>query len=116
MIQRERSLSYPRFNIQPEKHGKWITAKDLQKYQPLEKGKKAEDDLVTLTGRIISKRESSAKLIFYDIMQNGESVQVVASRGRFNGSPENFAEKNRDLCRGDIVCKLTVPEKLRNFI
>lgn len=103
--QRERTLAYPRFSIQPEKHGKWITAKDLLKYQSLEKGKKAEDDLVTLTGRIVSKRESSAKLIFYDIMQNGESMQVVASRGRFIGSPEDFAEKNKDLCRGDIVCK-----------
>ncbi|KAG2198687.1 hypothetical protein INT46_003263 [Mucor plumbeus] len=111
VIQQERSLNYPRFNIQPEKHGKWITVKDLQKYQPLEKGKKAEDDLVTLTGRIISKRESSAKLIFYDIMQNGESVQVVASRGRFNGSPDDFAEKNKDLCRGDIVSFTGVPGK-----
>ncbi|KAI8643153.1 lysyltRNA synthetase putative [Parasitella parasitica] len=107
----ERSLKYPRFDIQPEKHGKWITAKDLQKYQPLEKGKKAEDDLVTLTGRIISKRESSAKLIFYDIVQNGESVQVVASRGRFNRSPEEFADKNRDLCRGDIVSFTGIPGK-----
>ncbi|CEP18782.1 hypothetical protein [Parasitella parasitica] len=112
---RERSLNYPRFDIQPEKHGKWITAKDLQKYQPLEKGKKAEDDLVTLTGRIISKRESSAKLIFYDIMQNGEPVQVVASRGRFNGSADEFADKNRDMCRGDIASAFTgVPGKTKH--
>jgi lysyl-tRNA synthetase class II len=105
-FQRERSLQYPRFAIQPNLHGKWITPKDLTKYQQLEKGQKAEHDLVTLTGRIASKRESSAKLVFYDIVQNGESVQVVASRARFNGSADEFAEKNRDLCRGDIVCKL----------
>lgn len=62
--------------------------------------------MVTLTGRIVTKRESSAKLIFYDIMQNGETVQVVASKGRFEGNKEEFLEKSRELCRGDIVCKI----------
>lgn len=103
---RERVVSYPRFAIHPEIHGQWVTAKDLQRYQILEKGEKAENDLVTLTGRIVSKRESSGKLVFYDIVQNGESLQVVASQKRFGGSKEEFAEKNRDLCRGDIVCKV----------
>jgi lysyl-tRNA synthetase class 2 len=83
-----------------------VTNKDLKKFEGLEKGKKAENDLVTFTGRIISKRESSAKLVFYDIVQNGETMQVVASRGRYNGSPDEFAEKNHELCRGDIACKL----------
>jgi lysyl-tRNA synthetase class 2 len=83
-----------------------VTTKELKKFEILEKGKKAENELVTLTGRVISKRESSAKLIFYDIVQNGEAMQVVASRGRYNGTPEEFAEKNHELCRGDIVCKL----------
>jgi lysyl-tRNA synthetase class II len=104
-FQRERALQYPRFAIQPDLHGKWITPKDLTKYEQLEKGQKAEHDLVTLAGRILSKRESSAKLVFYDIVQNGQPVQVVASRARFNGSADEFAERNRDLCRGDIVCK-----------
>lgn len=70
----------------------------------LEKGQKAEQDIVTLTGRISSKRESSAKLVFYDIVQNGETVQVVASRNRFNGTSKDFEEANRQLSRGDIVC------------
>jgi lysyl-tRNA synthetase class 2 len=80
----------------------------LQKYQSLEKGKKAENDLVTFTGRILSKRESSAKLVFYDIVQNGETMQVVASRGRYDGSVDEFAEKNRELCRGDIACNVSI--------
>jgi lysyl-tRNA synthetase class 2 len=83
----------------------------LQQYQLLEKGQKAEDALVTLTGRVVTKRESSAKLIFYDIMQNGETVQVVASKGRFEGDKEGFLENSRELCRGDIVSFTGVPGK-----
>lgn len=60
---------------------------------------------MTLTGRISSKRESSAKLIFYDIVQNGETFQVVASRNRYQGTPQEFEDANRHLCRGDIVCR-----------
>lgn len=113
-FQGDRVTSYPRFALVPEKHGQWVTTKDLQKYENLEKGKKAENDLVTFTGRILSKRESSAKLVFYDIVQNGETMQVVASRGRFDGSAELFAEKNRELCRGDIACKLLSKSLIRN--
>ena len=78
----------------------------MKKYDVLEKGKKAEEELVTLTGRIVSKRESSSKLIFYDIVQNGETMQVVASRARYNGTPAEFADSNHELCRGDIACKV----------
>lgn len=92
--------------IQPDLHGKWVTPKDLTKYQHLQKGQKADQELITLTGRVNSKRESSAKLVFYDIVQNGENVQVVASRARFDGSVDEFAERNKNLCRGDIACKL----------
>ncbi|CEG81745.1 Putative Lysine--tRNA ligase [Rhizopus microsporus] len=103
---------YPRFKIIPETHGKWISVKDLERYQTLlEKGQKAEQDIVTLTGRINSKRESSAKLVFYDIVQNGETVQVVASRNRFNGTFKDFEESNRQLSRGDIVSFTGVPGK-----
>ncbi|KAI9476216.1 MAG: lysyl-tRNA synthetase [Benjaminiella poitrasii] len=110
-FRQERVLNYPRFALHPQKHGQWIMPRDLQKYQCLKNGQKIEDELVTLTGRIISKRESSAKLIFYDLMQNGETVQVVASRNRFNGTPDDFAEKNGQLSRGDIVSFTGVPGK-----
>ena len=69
----------------------------------LGKGEKT-DNIVTLTGRIHSKRESSAKLIFYDVIQNGELIQVVASHGRYEG--DSFTEANQVLCRGDIACNI----------
>ncbi|KAF7729243.1 hypothetical protein EC973_004773 [Apophysomyces ossiformis] len=103
-------FKYPRFAIQPEKHGQWVTVSDVERYTSLQKGEKS-GDLVTLTGRIHTKRESSSKLVFYDIIQNGKTIQVVASKGRFEGSAEEFAEANGLLCRGDIVSFTGVPGK-----
>ncbi|KAG0171199.1 hypothetical protein DFQ28_004103 [Apophysomyces sp. BC1034] len=103
-------LKYPRFGLQPEKHGRWVTVNDVNAYTSLQKGEKSSD-LVTLTGRIHTKRESSNKLVFYDVIQNGKTIQVVASKGRFEGSAEEFVEANRVLCRGDIVSFTGVPGK-----
>ncbi|KAI8977251.1 hypothetical protein BDF20DRAFT_913599 [Mycotypha africana] len=111
---RDRPLDYPRFCINPKVHGKWITVKELHKYDVLQNGEKAEKDLVTLTGRIVSKRESSQKLVFYDIMQNGEKMQVVASQGKYHGSESKFSECTKHLRRGDIVSFTGVPGKTKH--
>ncbi|KAL0082391.1 protein KARS-1, isoform c [Phycomyces blakesleeanus] len=88
-----------------------MTVKDLSAFDSqLSKGQKA-DTLVTLAGRVQAKRESSAKLVFYDIIQNGEPIQVVVSRGRFEGSFDEFAAANQEVCRGDIVSFTGVPGK-----
>ncbi|KAI8370478.1 lysyl-tRNA synthetase [Radiomyces spectabilis] len=101
---------YPRWSLTPEQ-GQWATVNDIVKYDAvLQKGEKASQ-VFTLTGRIRSKRESSAKLIFYDVVQDGQTIQVLASRGRFEGSPDQFAAANRELCRGDIVSFTGVPGK-----
>ncbi|KAI9488425.1 putative Lysyl-tRNA synthetase [Zychaea mexicana] len=103
-------LQYPRFALDRERHGSWSTVQDIrQKTQLLDNGQKADDTIVTLTGRIHSKRESSAKLVFYDVIQNGELIQVVASKGRYEG--DSFAEANHALCRGDIASFTGVPGK-----
>ncbi|KAI9033708.1 hypothetical protein CLU79DRAFT_724945 [Phycomyces nitens] len=105
-----RRLDYPRFALTPE-HGQLMTVKDLSAFEnQLTKGQKA-DTVVTLAGRVQYKRESSAKLVFYDIIQNGEPIQVVVSRGRFEGSFDDFAAANQDVCRGDIVSFTGVPGK-----
>ncbi|KAI8997097.1 putative Lysyl-tRNA synthetase [Pilobolus umbonatus] len=109
--QSQRQLKYPRFALSPERHGKWVTVKELEQYNHIDKGKKVEGALLTLTGRIISKRESSSKLVFYDIVQNGEVMQVVASRARYSGTADQFQEDNRDLCRGDVVSFTGIPGK-----
>lgn len=97
--QSEARLQYPRFERDPERP--WATIKDIHEFaKHLENGQK-DTRTITLTGRIIAKRESSAKLIFYDLVQNGESIQVMASAGRWEG--ESFAEANQVLSRGDVA-------------
>ena len=97
-------LEYPRFSLDPSHHGTWATVKDIEQHaSTLNQGEKA-NDTVTLTGRIQAKRESSAKLIFYDVVQNGETIQVVVSKGKFVAANQSFADANQTLCRGDIAC------------
>ena len=98
-------IQYPRFALDKERHGTWSTINDIRQLtSSLDKGQKADNTIVTLTGRIHSKRESSGKLVFYDVIQNGELVQVIASKGRYEGA-DSFVEANHALCRGDIACK-----------
>ncbi|KAG2184467.1 hypothetical protein INT43_000376 [Umbelopsis isabellina] len=76
----------------------------------LEKAQKA-DQQVTLNGRIISKRESSSKLVFYDVMCDGDVLQVVASKSTYKGTAESFVQINKILCRGDIIAVSGLPGK-----
>ncbi|KAI7869153.1 hypothetical protein BDF14DRAFT_1785367 [Spinellus fusiger] len=103
--------SYPRFSLTPEQ-GRWITVKELSLLDSqLVKGQKDETTTITLAGRVQSKRDSSAKLVFYDIVQNGETVQIVASRSRYEGTPDAFALANQRIGRGDIVLFTGIPGK-----
>ncbi|ORY98569.1 protein KARS-1, isoform c [Syncephalastrum racemosum] len=96
------SKRYPRFALDPQRHGPWVSVDNVFARGPLlDKGQKTAE-IVTLTGRILTIRESSLKLFFYDIVQNGQVVQVVASRSLFEDK-ESFTETNRRLRRGDIV-------------
>ncbi|ORX45113.1 lysyl-tRNA synthetase [Hesseltinella vesiculosa] len=97
----DKKIEYPRF-IRDVKHGRYISATDLLRMNDRLKSGEKQSETVTLTGRIQSKRESSSKLVFYDIVHNGESVQVVASRSRFS-QPDAFTATNLKVSRGDIL-------------
>ncbi|ORY02158.1 lysyl-tRNA synthetase [Basidiobolus meristosporus CBS 931.73] len=72
---------------------------------------KLEEEAFTTAGRIISKREASSKLVFYDILQNGSTLQAVATRRYFEGDNDEFAQINKTLHRGDIVKITGIPGK-----
>ncbi|KAJ2383867.1 hypothetical protein GGI05_005179, partial [Coemansia sp. RSA 2603] len=74
----------------------------------LANGAKDESALVVIQGRIRSKRESSKKLVFYDIEQDGgrHVVQAVVSEKRCTDQTHgavSFADSNRILLAGDVV-------------
>lgn len=95
-----RIIHYPRFQREINE-GKYINLANMKQQESLLKNGEKSENIVTLTGRIMSKRESSNKLIFYDIMHDGELIQVVASKNRFD-QPDLFTDMNRSTSRGDI--------------
>lgn len=79
-------------------------------FEGLEPESRLKEETVRVSGRILSKRKASSKLVFYDIESNGERLQVMASRGQFQGDPEDkrssddqFRAFNRLLTRGDVI-------------
>ncbi|KAJ2788466.1 hypothetical protein H4R20_007374, partial [Coemansia guatemalensis] len=76
-------------------HSRWGHAMDS--------GAKLTDVQITVQGRIVSKREASKKLFFFDLEQDGQTVQVVSSQARFTGDTARFRALNRALMSGDIV-------------
>lgn len=74
----------------------------LAKYAPVaEDGVVMEDTLVSVAGRIMSKRASGTKLFFYDLRGDGVKVQVMADAR--NATDYDFEKINTAVRRGDIV-------------
>ncbi|RUP47056.1 lysyl-tRNA synthetase-like protein [Jimgerdemannia flammicorona] len=102
--------------------GRWEAA--------LDKGGRVAEQTITVTGEMLSSSQKSIdwqpvsthshmgmaltcyhRLIFYDIVQDGHTVQAVASRNNFIGTDEEFALANKQLYRGDIIATSGVPGK-----
>ncbi|KAG0348483.1 hypothetical protein BG004_005095 [Podila humilis] len=82
-----------------------VSVRDLvAHYQDtLTDGSKDETMKITITGRIHSKRDSSSKLVWFDLLQDGHAIQGVFSRRTYSGSAEEFDTLAKNLHRGDIV-------------
>lgn len=103
--------------VYPHKFHVSISLTDfLERYAPLEKGE-VREELVTVAGRIFAKRESGAKLVFYDLHGETNKLQVMAN-ARLYALPtatassdaadtekrqEAFNKVNERLRRGDII-------------
>ncbi|CAI5442465.1 unnamed protein product [Caenorhabditis angaria] len=73
----------------------------IEKYSSLEK-EQVSNDIVSVAGRIFSKRESGSKLVFYDIHGEGTRLQIMANARVHTGSVD-FVELHDRIKRGDIV-------------
>eukprot|EP00727_Mastigamoeba_balamuthi_P004123 m51a1_g13708 putative lysine--trna ligase isoform x2 (560) ;mRNA; r:82447-84611 len=72
-----------------------------QRYESLKNGEQSED-VVSVAGRIMSKRMSGSSLAFYDLYECQTKVQIMCN-ARSYGDAEHFALINNVLRRGDIV-------------
>ena len=76
----------------------------------LSSGERRKEELVCLVGRILSKRQSSKKLVFYTIVQESgeaETIQIISSESNYlNELPQevgSFKYVNDLLKKGDII-------------
>jgi lysyl-tRNA synthetase class 2 len=54
-------------------------------------------------GRMKNYRDVSSKLIFYDVVQDGEKLQVVVNWGRIGGENDEFHRLSMLTRVGDII-------------
>ncbi|KAH7645353.1 lysine-trna ligase-like protein [Dermatophagoides farinae] len=100
-------------NPYPHKFHVSISLTDyIEKYSSLKNGEIRDDVKVSVAGRIYSKRESGAKLIFYDLRGEGTKIQVMAN-ARYYVDETEFQEINGRIHRGDIVGALGHPCKTK---
>ncbi|KAI0236505.1 lysyl-tRNA synthetase [Massospora cicadina] len=81
----------------------------IEKYSHLPAGERAEE-VVSVSGRIHSKRSSGAKLRFYDLHAEAVKIQIMAQA---QDSERDFAEVHDVLRRGDIVGVIGYPGRTK---
>lgn len=82
-----------------------------EKYGDIASGSHLETDVVRVAGRLEAKRESSKKLVFYTIIQDGSNIQIMANLKfyKFDESLSTedklrkFVEDTTSVSRGDII-------------
>jgi len=85
------------------------------KYDGLVAGATDCTDKVSVAGRVYSKRQASAKLIFYTIQAEGVELQIFSEFGQFgmkDASGENsFVAVNHSINRGDVIGIIGTPTR-----
>ncbi|KAF8383028.1 kars-1 [Pristionchus pacificus] len=87
----------------PHKFNVSISLTDfIEKYKDVKNEEVLENVIVSVAGRVFSKREAGAKLIFYDIHGEGKNLQVLAN-AKYHKGEDDFATVHGRVRRGDIV-------------
>lgn len=84
----------------------------IEQYEKLEPGEILKDVTVSVAGRVHAKRESGAKLLFYDLRAEGVKIQVMAHASHYT-SEEEFLKINGRVRRGDIIGCIGHPGKTK---
>merc|ERR1712033_31160 len=74
----------------------------IAKFSNIKAGEHLTDQVLSLAGRIHAKRESSQKLLFYDVRGEGVKIQIMANLKEYESEEALYAINNK-LKRGDIV-------------
>jgi len=93
-------------NINPYPHyfNRKNKIKDLLIYEnSISPGEHKEDITVSTAGKVILKRCSGKKLIFYTIEDESSEIQLITSLSLYKGANLTFTEINNVIHRGDII-------------
>ncbi|KAI3834373.1 hypothetical protein MKW92_008034 [Papaver armeniacum] len=85
-------------------------AEYIKKYETLGNGEQLEE-VVSLGGRIMQKRTSSSKLLFYDLHDEGLKVQLIVDARNSGMDEAAFTRFHSGVKRGDIVGVTGFPGK-----
>ena len=97
-------------NPYPHKFAVSISIPDFRaKYEHLADGAHEAGVVVSLAGRIWSKRQSGQSLIFYDLRGDGAKVQIMADAKTHTDG--DFVNAHKHLRRGDCVGVIGFPGK-----
>ncbi|KAE9464246.1 hypothetical protein C3L33_03846, partial [Rhododendron williamsianum] len=87
----------------------------IEKYKGLPNGEQLEDVEVSLAGRIMGKRSSSAGLLFYDLHGDAAKVQVFASKSVTKLDEAEFSRLHSGVKRGDVVGVIGYPGMVKEL-
>lgn len=91
-------------NPYPHKFQQTITIPEfIEKYKSLQDGEHLNDVSLQITGRIMRVSSSGQKLRFFDLVGDGEKIQVLANYTFHDHEKSNFSECYDKIRRGDIV-------------
>lgn len=90
-------------NPYPHKfHVTYDVRKLNEEFGYLKSGETARDKVIQVGARIFTKRSSGAKLVFYDVRNEGVKVQVMCQAQEASGEVP-FEAQHEHLRRGDVV-------------
>ncbi|KAF2073427.1 hypothetical protein CYY_005275 [Polysphondylium violaceum] len=102
---RKKQLSDPEIGVNPWPHKFNVThalPKFVEEFSSIQKEDPPSTTVVSIAGRVLSKRSAGAGLVFYDITGEFNKVQVLVNK-RLYASEEAFVKINGLLRRGDII-------------
>ena len=80
----------------------------INKYAPLTQNGQWLEENVSIAGRVTNIRHQGKKLVFYDIRQEGERLQVMCNSNNHKGN-RDFEELHSTIRRGDIIGIVGLP-------
>jgi len=100
-------------NVYPHKFAVSISLPTfIEKYNHVENDTRIETEIVSVAGRIFSKRKSGNALAFYDLHADGKKIQMLCDK-KYYVSEEKFQHIHNHLRRGDIVGVRGFPAKAK---